>query len=390
VGKIFFKYCYAVHVFGIVEEAAKKCWLYMFGEDERIGEGAAVGTNSVVSMLYHWIKKNRDRWPLKLHVHCDNCSGQNKNNMMLWFFLWCMEQHDGETMVHSVILSFMLPGHTKFAPDAYFGLFKSKYYVQDKCDDMNDLVTVANSCTAEGNVKAVRYTALEGDGDCVWRNWKSLASHYQVLKGIKSYHHIKLLNDGCIKVQALIGSAERDVPDMRRTRVQETLSIDEIPVLLCEPMANWRRTQLHDEIRPFLIDPHKRETMWPLLPEGAHPPVPLEAHNFDADVPVPTVPDPEGPFEGTTIAMVVENMYVHIPRAVTRPPLLTLDRLCADSDEESELGPLPPYSVHGIEPEVVEDDVSPQRVDTTDEAPQKRSRGGRTVRAPINSDYVYF
>ncbi|KAL5457728.1 hypothetical protein EMCRGX_G035018 [Ephydatia muelleri] len=40
----------------------------------------------------------------------------------------------------------MLPGHTKFQPDSYFGLFKKHYRRQDHVDDMDDLVDCVRQC----------------------------------------------------------------------------------------------------------------------------------------------------------------------------------------------------------------------------------------------------
>ena len=40
----------------------------------------------------------------------------------------------------------MLPGHTKFWPDSYFGLFKTHYRRQDHIDNMADLVKCVCKC----------------------------------------------------------------------------------------------------------------------------------------------------------------------------------------------------------------------------------------------------
>lgn len=42
-------------------------------------------------------------------MQTDNCSGQNKNNAVLHYMLWLIEQG----MFEEVKLSFMIPGHTK-------------------------------------------------------------------------------------------------------------------------------------------------------------------------------------------------------------------------------------------------------------------------------------
>ena len=59
----------------------------------------------------------------EVHLHADNCSGQNKNNTMVQYLLWRAMTHR-----HSKItLSFLVVGHTKFSPDWCFGLIKRLY-----------------------------------------------------------------------------------------------------------------------------------------------------------------------------------------------------------------------------------------------------------------------
>ena len=55
-----------------------------------------------------------------MFLHADNCCGQNKNSYVLWYLLWrtITGRHT------NIILSFLVVGHTKFAPDWCFGLFK--------------------------------------------------------------------------------------------------------------------------------------------------------------------------------------------------------------------------------------------------------------------------
>ena len=67
---------------------------------------------------------------------------QNKNTTMLWYLAWRVitGQHE------RIQLNFMLPGHTKFRPDSYFGLFKKHYCRQDHADDMDDLVDCVRQC----------------------------------------------------------------------------------------------------------------------------------------------------------------------------------------------------------------------------------------------------
>jgi hypothetical protein len=56
-------------------------------------------------------------------IHADNCSGQNKNNLSLWFWSWVIMLGWYE----NVYLHFMIPGHTNFICDTFFGLIKKTY-----------------------------------------------------------------------------------------------------------------------------------------------------------------------------------------------------------------------------------------------------------------------
>ena len=54
--------------------------LYLVDESEETGKG----TNSVISMLHHHFQyKSYGETAVELHM--DNCTGQNKNNFVIWY-----------------------------------------------------------------------------------------------------------------------------------------------------------------------------------------------------------------------------------------------------------------------------------------------------------------
>ena len=58
-------------------------------------------------------------------LHCDNCSGQNKNRFVMWYCAWRVA-----TGLHkSITLNFLVVGHTKFFPDSCFGLLKCAFRI---------------------------------------------------------------------------------------------------------------------------------------------------------------------------------------------------------------------------------------------------------------------
>ena len=77
------------------------------------------GVNAVVSRL-HYFFENQEK---EVHLHADNCTSQNKNNCMMHYLIW-------RTLTRrhiTITISFLVVGHTKFAPDWCFGLFKRRF-----------------------------------------------------------------------------------------------------------------------------------------------------------------------------------------------------------------------------------------------------------------------
>ncbi|GFN80986.1 hypothetical protein PoB_000749200 [Plakobranchus ocellatus] len=80
------------------------------------------GSNFVISYV-HFFFENYGLGETELVLYCDNCSGQNKNNFMLWYLLWRVSHG----YHRHISLNFMVPGHTKFALDWCFGLLKQNF-----------------------------------------------------------------------------------------------------------------------------------------------------------------------------------------------------------------------------------------------------------------------
>ena len=78
-GPVYFKVLFRVNCFGIINEASGSQVHHLYHKGQTIGEDNAKshGPNCVVSMLHSHLEKNEH--PQQLHVHCDNCCGQNKN-----------------------------------------------------------------------------------------------------------------------------------------------------------------------------------------------------------------------------------------------------------------------------------------------------------------------
>ena len=105
-------------IFGVCCEAIPRQINYLIDEAVDMGKGS----NAIVSMRHHFFA-HHGLGEEKVHLHADDCGGQNKNAIMVQYLLWRVMtgQHK------EITLSFMIPGHTKFSPDWCFGLLKKKY-----------------------------------------------------------------------------------------------------------------------------------------------------------------------------------------------------------------------------------------------------------------------
>jgi len=66
--------------------------------------------NFVISLLWHFLEHYNTKRNIRMHA--DSCAGQNKNQYVFYYLIWC-------------VISFMVPGHTKAIVDAFFGIIKS-------------------------------------------------------------------------------------------------------------------------------------------------------------------------------------------------------------------------------------------------------------------------
>ena len=168
------------------------------------------GANTVVSLLDLYFS-HYGFCETTTSLHADNCSGQNKNNTMMQYLMWRVL-----TGLHqSISLHFIITGHTKFSPDACFGLVKRKFRRTD-VRSLDDLARVVEESAACNICQLVG--AQDGSTIVPSRDWAGfLSSHFRRLDGIKQYHHL------CF---------ERDCPGVVFFKKTATAD-EEQPVLLC-------------------------------------------------------------------------------------------------------------------------------------------------------------
>jgi len=120
---------------------------YLIDEAVNVGKGA----NAIISMLHHFFC-TYGLGETVAHLHADNCSGQNKNCYMMYYLMWRVltKQHQ------EITISFLPVGHTKFFPDAGFGMLKHQFK-RTKVGCLEDIVQVVkksatiNHCQLVGN-----------------------------------------------------------------------------------------------------------------------------------------------------------------------------------------------------------------------------------------------
>lgn len=228
-------------LFGICCEAIPRQVNFVIDEASDIGKGA----NAVVSMLDYFFN-HHGLGETNVILHADNCTGQNKNNTMMQYLMWRVLTG----LHHSITISFMIVGHTKFAPDGCFGLLKRSFwktYVSSLADLENVICSssVVNECQLVGS--------QSGEPIIPMREWATfLNSNFRRLVGIKKYQHFhfRKSSSGVVKLKH---HSEANVVDYRLVRDQDWKpKAAELPELIHPTGLSLERQQyLYDKIREF-------------------------------------------------------------------------------------------------------------------------------------------
>ncbi len=112
-----------LHVFSIRDDGEGAQVNYLYDE----GDGGK-GANYVISMLWYFLcHRPRQVATLTVHLHADNCCGQNKNNMVMQFFVLIVSIG---FLTHAE-LKFMIRGHTHCTVDGGHGILKKAWRRHD-------------------------------------------------------------------------------------------------------------------------------------------------------------------------------------------------------------------------------------------------------------------
>ncbi|ELT90677.1 hypothetical protein CAPTEDRAFT_189695 [Capitella teleta] len=179
-GPIYFLVPRKCGLFGVCCEGLPRQVNFLIDEAHSISKGS----NSVISYL-HYFFWSYGLGETDVHLHCDNCSGQNKNKFMLWYLAWRVA-----IGLHKTIsLNFLVAGHTKFAPDWCFGLVKQTFrrHAVSSLSCMESVVNGSACCNQAQLVGMEDGTSIVPVMD--WQ--KHLGNYGRPLKGIKKMHHFK-------------------------------------------------------------------------------------------------------------------------------------------------------------------------------------------------------
>jgi len=163
--------------------------------------------NTVISILDHFFTY----YGLGEKYACltaDNCVGQNKNNAVLHYLLY----HVLAGLHDNIELSFMIVGHTKFAPDGNEGLIQKRYR-RSNIGTIEDLVQTINTSSDNGHNICQR-TDNNDSQPLIYRDWSSwLLNFFKKLPDITSYRNEKMVKNkpGIVFIKKTINGEESEV-----------------------------------------------------------------------------------------------------------------------------------------------------------------------------------
>lgn len=174
-GPIYFLVPRKLGLFGVCCEGVPRQVNFLIDEAHLISKGS----NAVVSYL-HYFFQHYGLGETNANLHCDNCSGQNKNRFVLWYCAWRV----ANGLHKSITLNFLVVGHTKFAPDWCFGLLKQAFR-RHAVSSLSEMASVVNGSASVNQSQIVGLedgTSMVPVGD--WQN--HLRPYFRAFSGIKN------------------------------------------------------------------------------------------------------------------------------------------------------------------------------------------------------------
>jgi hypothetical protein len=254
-----------IHLFSIRDDGARIQYNYLYDEAEG-GKGA----NYVISLLFHFLRhRAREAATLVIHLHADNCCGQNKNNLVMQFFVLLVSLG----LLTRVEMKFLIKGHTHCSVDGGHGMIKKVWRKHDVFSLAQAATVVEASSPTAGLQQATVVTARD------FFDWERLLSAYfgklpKILSfqqfemeatspgGLRyRYHHTDPWNEACLFRQGI----ERLPPTLSSLdavhQALASLPAPGIPIkkqqVLYEKVRKYVPQEYQDLICPRPVDYHK-------------------------------------------------------------------------------------------------------------------------------------
>ena len=244
-GPAFFKTPCKCGLFGICCEAIPRQVNYLIDESVAVGKGA----NTTISLLHSFFEKH-GLGETTLYIHADNCTGQNKNNAFLQYFLWRTLNSYHENIDYS----FLIAGHTKFMCDACFGLIRKKTH-KTFISSLYDIASCVAKSSEHSDTNCFELVGIE-DGTVLIDiyDWKTyLNSYFKTFDHIKKQHHFRFdaKRPGIVDSKEFRDSSEQEVSLLK--------NINNVPTgmpsaITPESLSLERKLYLFKEIRDFCKD----------------------------------------------------------------------------------------------------------------------------------------
>ena len=242
-GPIYFKTPRKCGIFGVMCEAVPRQVNYLIDEAAAVGKGA----NATISYVHHFFASH-GLGETDVHLHADNCSGQNKNNYFLWYLAWRIA-----TELHqSIKYSFLIAGHTKFGPDRCFGMLKKSYKLSF-ISSIYELARMVDTSSNTGVNKAQLVSTHDGRVIVPAYDWSTfLGQYFKKIPNIKKFHHFRFSKDepGVVYCREYLSSPEQACVLLKDGAVIPPGSV--LPQKINpEGLSDERRNYLYREIRQF-------------------------------------------------------------------------------------------------------------------------------------------
>ncbi|KAM9364293.1 uncharacterized protein KZ484_010563 isoform 2-T3 [Pholidichthys leucotaenia] len=243
-------------LFGICCEGLPQQANYLIDEASCTTKGAS----AVISYLHHFFE-NYGVGEEHVDLHCDNCTKQNKNKVVLWYFAW--------RVIHglhkSITLNFLITGHTKFSPDWCFGLIKQKFRKTRVCS-VGELADVVRLSTVTG--VNIPQPTMDRNGKNIVKhyNWhQKLTETGRAVPDIKKYHHFRFCHTRPGVVFCKEYSDSDEVPETLLKDIHNLPTPNLPPVIPPPGLPPARQWYLFEKIRQFCSE----ETMDVTCPKPA-------------------------------------------------------------------------------------------------------------------------